>query len=425
MTDAFSSFSLLFADPTAPREEQFPPRTMDFIGSLPGEEGQILRRILSQKITRRDLDFRKEILEDFLRAPALLAGVENIFRRWELLSETARREKAPAEDLPWEDGLELLKDNALSVLEHLKFLRLAADALKGQPVESKGLFAFGEYLRRKGSSEASRALTEQLSALPLLRAENVQTVLQLNPDRFGAVHSADVAYLGTEDQKFLKKHPVRREDFSARIPKGELPDLTAAAIRRLCGDLQALSAEIRGAFEPLREGLVFYRFALTVTEWGRSKGYGWKFPSPTTQSGPKGRGIRDPWEAVDGLYRAPLTCSARALEAYRGEWGTHALRTLARAQIFAAAGLPAVAEEMEFSPDQRVLVCDFEGKTVEEEIAGLAELYRSTRRGDILLLNRPLMTVGSSPASEVLGNLLRAFHKKGAAVRLATDLSVD
>ena len=73
----------------------------------------------------------------------------------------------------------------------------------------------------------------------------------------------------------------------------------------------------------------------------------------------------------------------------------------------------------------RVLVCDFEGKTVEEEIEGLAALYRQTRRGDILLLNRPLMTVGASPAAEVLGNLLRAFHKKGAAVRLATDLSVD
>ena len=84
-----------------------------------------------------------------------------------------------------------------------------------------------------------------------------------------------------------------------------------------------------------------------------------------------------------------------------------------------------VAEELVFCPDERVLVYDSAGKSVEEEIEALAALYRKTRRGDILLLNQPLITVGNSPAAEIIGNLLRAFHKKGAAVRLATDLSVS
>lgn len=425
MSDAFAPFSLLFADPKSPREEFFPLRTLDFIGELSREDNKTLHRILSWKTSRRDLEFRREILEDFLQSPTLLTKAEAILRRRDLLAETARREGTPAPDQPWKEGLEILKDNALSALEHLKFLHSSHEEMAGQAPESGGMFAFAEYLRRRATSPQVKALTEQLAALPLLRAESAETVLRLNLDRYGAVQSADLAYLGGEAARYLKKNPPRREDFTAEVPKDGAEALVSGAIYRLSVALQAMTAAIRDAFEPLREGLVFYHFALSVTEWGRSKGYGWRFPTPVHERGPKGRGIRNPLEGEDGIYRPPFTCTARPLEAYRGEWGTEALRNVARIQVLAAAGLPVVAEELMFCPEERVLVCDFEGKTVEEEIEGLAALYRQTRRGDILLLNRPLMTVGASPAAEVLGNLLRAFHKKGAAVRLATDLSVD
>ena len=84
-----------------------------------------------------------------------------------------------------------------------------------------------------------------------------------------------------------------------------------------------------------------------------------------------------------------------------------------------------VAEDLVFCPEERIRVYDSTDKTMEEEIEGLGELYRNLRQGDIVLLNQPLLTVGNAPAREILANLLRAIHKKGAVARLATDLSVQ
>ncbi|MBQ4323527.1 MAG: hypothetical protein IJC19_06270 [Clostridia bacterium] len=425
MTDISPRFSLLFADPKGTKEEFYPPETMDFIGDLPCEDSALMREILSRKTTRKDIAFRKEILEDFLQSPTLLTKTEGVLQRWEGLYETARRESLPTADMPWEQGLEVLKDNALSLMEHLRFLRRAHDEMADQTPDSEGMFAFTEYLRRHGNSEGVKTLTEQIAAYPLLRAEQTKVVLHLGLDRYGMKQKALLTYLGTEDGKYLKKHPLRREDFSVNLPKENAPQLTAEAIGSLCRSFRTLTAGIRAAFVPLREGMVFYHFALSITEWARSKGYAWRYASPVAEHGPAGRGIRNPAEPADGLYRPPLTCTARPLEAYRGEWGTETLKILARTQIFSTAGLPVVAEDLVFCPEERILVYDSADKTVETEIEALAALYRKTRRGDILLLNQPLITVGNSPATEIIGNLLRAFHKKGAAVRLATDLSVD
>ena len=425
MTDPNAPFSLLFADPTLPEEPWIPKETMEFLGEIPCEDPAVLGRILSCKTTHRDRAFRKEILEDFLQNPSLLTKLETVLRRRDLLCETARREATPTPQQTKDEAMECLKDTAMSLLEHLKFLRHASEELEGQAPESVGLFAFSEYLRRRGSCPEVKQLTEQLALLPLLRKEQTEFVLWLNPDRYGMMQSADLLYVGADSEKFLKKIPPSKDGYSARIPKGEVEELTVLAICRLCTQLRTLSAGIRAAFEPLREGLVFYHFALSVTEWGREKGFGWLFPTPVNTHGPQGRGIRNALEQLDGAYRPPFTCTARALEAYEGKEGTEALRALTRIQLFAAAGLPAVAEKLEFCPEERVLVCDLEEKTAEEESEALANLYRQIRPGDIVMLNHPWKKAGTAPTPELLGNLLRAFHKKGAAVRLATDPSVD
>ena len=424
MPDRFPRFSLLFADPDTPKEEGYSAEVFGFLGPLGGETPEKLQRILSWKTSRKDLQFRKEILEDFLQNPTLLTKIEGILRRLEGLEEAAKREVIPPQDASWEEAFSALQENTRSLMEHLRFLRLAHEETAKQTPESGGLFAFAEYLRLHGTSPAVKALTEQIAGYPLLRKESAKCVLHLSLDRYGRCADGQVAYLGPDEEKYRKKHPVKREDLSLTVPKERAEALTAQGLINLCDGFCRITAGIRLRFSALEEGMIFYRFALSLTEWARSRGHAWCFATPVNEPGPVGRGIHDFAEFRDGIYRPPITCTARETESFDGDRGSEILKILARVQIFAAAGLPLAAEQVLFCPEQRVCVYSSEGKTTEEEIAALAALYRDTRKGDLLLLDRPLITVGKAPAAEILGNLLRAFRKKGAALRLATDLSI-
>lgn len=424
MPERFPRFSLLFADPNAPEERRYSAETLNFIGPLGGENPEKLKQILSRKTSRRDLQFRKEILEDFLQNPSLLTKIEGILRRLEGLEETAKREKMPSPQASWEEAFEILQENTRSLMEHLRFLRLAHDEMAKEAPESGGLFAFAEYLRLHGTSPAVKALTEQVAGYPLLRKESAEFVLHLSLDRYGRGVDGAVAYLGPDEEKYLKKHPVKREDLSLNVPKERAEEWTARGLVNLCDGFCRITAGIRQRFSALAEGMVFYRFALALAEWAHGRGLAWCFATPVNEGGPSGRGIRNFAEFREGVYHPPLTCTAREAEFYEGDRGTEVLKILAQVQIFACAGLPLAAEQVLFCPEQRLCIYSPEGKTTEEEIAALAALYRDTRKGDLLLLDHPLLTVGKAPAAEIMENLLRAFRKKGAALRLATDLTI-
>lgn len=426
MNDIRPRFSLLFADPDITPEVIYDRQTLSFLGPLPADEGarSTIEHILSLRTTRKDITYRKEILEDFLQYPSLLTKCETICRKWEELSETAKRERVTSPGMAYEEALSALKENTVSLMEHLRFLRRSSDEMTGETPDSGGLFAFTEYLRRHADSSAVRALTEQIGSYPLLRPETTRAILQANLDDRGIKTSVDLLYLGTDESKFLKKNPARREDFTADLPKDGSLELTAEGVRRLADTFHCLTKSIREAFYPLREGLIFYHTALSITEWAARKGYRWQFAAPVEEHGPAGKNIRDLREMLEGTVRPTVSCTARPLEAYGGEWGTETLRTIARTHIFAAAGLPVVADDAVFCPEERIVVYDSEAKTMDSEIEALAGIFHNTKKNDIILLNQPLITVGNAPAAEIVENLLRAFHKKGAGVRLATDLSV-
>ncbi len=410
-------FSLLFADPKGP-EDSYPSHVPAFAGQLspdPVSDGKI-KEILALRTTRKDIVYRKEILEDFLHTPSLLTKCETVAEKWEGLHETARREEPLPEGASLSQALEVLKINTVSLMEHLKFLRVAAEEMASQTPKSQGLFAFSEFLTAHASSPQVKHLTEAALGYPLLQEDRLQTVLHLSAAPTGEITHADLRYLGPDPEGFLRKHPLSKEGFSADLPREE--DRTAEAIGRLSESFRLATKALREAFLPLKEGLIFYHFALSLTEWGNSKGFPWLFPAPLGDGAPVGRGIRDIRESFLPT-EGPMDFTAAPLEVYRGERGTERLQTLARTQLFAGAGLPILAEEAVFCPEARVVVCDCSDKTPDEQVALLADLFRETKPKDILLLNHPLHTPGLALDRERLSALLMAFRKKGALLRLA------
>lgn len=424
MSDTFARFSLLYADPDATPEIVYDKQITEFACPFPGDEGRELCDVIRRRASRKDLLFRREILEDLMEQPNLLSHLENACDLHAELFETARREIEPSADATVVEAMAAVRENALSLAEHLRFLQKVAREMKGQTPSSGGLFRFCEFVSRHAESEQVKELLERLLPLPMLRDEQIRIVLRFSLDRYGRRTCADVVYLGSDDVKYRKKHPVRRDELTVNIPKDHADAWTAQALVRLAKRFLLLSAGIREAYAPLRRGLVFYRYALSLTEWARTQNYPWIFPSPT-QALPCGSGVRDPWEFTDGRRRSSVTLELVALQAYEGTWGTEMLRMLARIQLFAAAGLPVLADDLEFCPETRVTLFDPADRTVQAEIEALAQLYRDTRAGDLILMNHPLLSVGTAPGEDILSNMLRSFRRKGAAVRIATDLKIS
>ncbi|MBQ5819922.1 MAG: hypothetical protein IIW31_01675 [Clostridia bacterium] len=420
------TFSLLYLTPEREKAERYDDALMKFIGPFAKEpeENRILTEILSRKTSRRDAEYRMEILQDLMRSPALFGALETICRKWEELKPVAKREISPEEGWSSEAAVEALQANTISLMEHLHFLRRSAEILADKPAESRGMFRFIQWLNRHANGDEEKALVEQIGNYPLLRADATRAVVRINLDKNGAKTSADLAYLGADEGKFLKKYPIKREDFTAEIPNTDADATATEAINRLSEDFRMLTKGIRDSFLPLKEGLAFYQFALSMTEYAHNENLPCDFALPVQKRGPEGKRIRR-WDGALQRAMSPVNCTARALEAYEGERGTEILRTVAQTQIFASAGLPTLGEEVFFCPEETILLYSSEAKTVQEEIAALAQTYHNTRKNYIVLLNQPLITVGVSPATEIVENLLKAFHKKGASVRLATDLSVQ
>lgn len=424
MTEIPPRFSLLFANPNTVPEEIYDQQTIDFIGPLPAEEGArpTVEKILRLRTTRKDVLYRREILEDFLQYPTLLTKCEQICHRWEELERIAKREVETNGETTYGQAIFALKETTVSLMEHLRFLRRSADEMEEETPDSSGLFAFAQYLRRHADSEAIQSLTEQIGNYPLLREQAARGILQINLDKNGAATCADLVYFGKDEGKYLRKNSSRREEFTADLPKENTEPLTTHALCRLTETFRRITETIREAFLPLKEGIIFYQTALSVLDWARKQGYPCTFPDPVAESGPVCTAVRDLREMNDGIPRPAVSLTARPLEVYSGQWGTETLRTIARTQILASAGFPVVGEDPIFCPDETVVLYDSEAKTVNSEIEALAKIFHKAKKHDIILLNQPLITVGNAPAAEIVNNLLRAFHKKGACVRLATDL---
>ena len=235
MNEIRPRFSLLFADPDNTPETIYSEEIFRFIEPLPIEESErpTLERILSLQTTRKDLQYRREVFEDFQQSPSLLTKCETLCKKWEDLYEKAEKEEKATPDMTYEQAFSVLKENAKVLMEHLHFLRRSADEIKKETPNSGGLFSFSEYLRQHASSESVKELTEQIGNYPLLNPETAKAVLHLHCDDTGAEISADLRYLGIDDGKYLKKYPARKDIFAANLPKDRAPEQTTQAICRL------------------------------------------------------------------------------------------------------------------------------------------------------------------------------------------------
>lgn len=140
----------------------------------------------------------------------------------EKLMQMALREKTVPADATYEEAFAVLRENAVSLMEHLKFVRQTV-----------------------GDSPLLRLIGEQVSLYPLLRPETAKVILHFSANPNGSMVHPQLRYLGNDDRRYWDKHASRNE-VSVSLPKEFLQaDAATCALRSLAYDFCQLTQRIR------------------------------------------------------------------------------------------------------------------------------------------------------------------------------------
>lgn len=149
-------------------------------------------------------------------------GPRTTLCRNEKLSQMAERERIIPPDATYEEAFAVLRENAVSLMEHLKFVQ-----------------------RNVGDSPLLRLIAEQVSVYPLLRPETAKVILHFSALPNGAMGNPQLRYLGNDDRRYWDKH-ASRDGVSVSLPKEFLQaDAATQALRTLAHDFCQLTLRIR------------------------------------------------------------------------------------------------------------------------------------------------------------------------------------
>ncbi len=138
------------------------------------------------------------------------------------LTQMAAREKTVSPEATYEEAFEILRENAISLMEHLRFLQ-----------------------QNNGDFPLLRIITEQVSVYPLLRPETAKVILHFSATSGGAMVCPQIRYIGNDDQRYWDKH-VSGNAIALSLPKDRLDSTAAAkAVGRLANDFCQLTQQIR------------------------------------------------------------------------------------------------------------------------------------------------------------------------------------
>ncbi len=189
----------------------------------------------------------------FDEVPTLYPRLQSLREDWSRLKTTALRERNAPAGISYEETFDILKQNAVSVTEHLRFLQRVGQYLPPDAFSHPETVAFLEEIHAYAHSPIFRTLWEQIAPYPLLSSQSAQSVLHLKTNRKGAVVSADLRYLGTNAAGYQRKYSYPSDTFSVSLPGDGWDGWTTCALGRLANGFCTLTKALRHVTSPLGE----------------------------------------------------------------------------------------------------------------------------------------------------------------------------
>ncbi|MBQ2767782.1 MAG: hypothetical protein IJF49_06870 [Clostridia bacterium] len=419
-------------------------RTMAYICADTPKRQHFLDHLCVPVIDRETIEYRQDILHDFIRYPQLLHDLISLFSRFRDL-RTAQK-NAGKDDYHLHltqtasdaSAKNILQAQALCLKRALHFVEHFAELLTSRPLRAKGLTDFRDTCQTYCENPAFHALVTACSKYETF-STNGFLDFQFTLDAEGRIaHYAliDHRHIRITDSDLKKKglpffkkaepsHPCTRVYPTQNSFWG---DLTITALSDLSKLLATICQEIFAQFSPIDRELEIYETALQYVYALTERNIPFCFPQISTTPAMTVADLYDlhlVMTSPNASHVVPhdLSLSASAAGAVvfgqNGSGKTVFLRAVGTMQLLTQVGLPVPCTQAklplytqiaaQFSEAEKEFCAGNDAGRFEQEVRELARMADTLQAGALVLLNETFQSTAYAEGAQSLFDLLEYF----------------
>lgn len=405
-------------------------------------------------VKKENIEYRREILADFINIPGLLDSCKTVFNRYDKLKADWLELKSTGDTRTGDNSSEVmleytyssLKVTALFPKTILSFFSTVNEVLLKYDIKSEGLCAIRDYSGEMIKNESLNEIVEIASMFMYNTVEDYDFELCCKLNDTLEVSGSEICSV-TKRQKqknsifsALKK---RKKDNSRIITddvnaKEDSAFILGESLHHIDTVLEDITDNIYTTFYGIARELDFYEVALSYSHFLDEN-----LPARVYA------GISDNTElCFEGLYDLLLASEGKkdlypndfcfgdnsgALIKGKNNTGkTTFLRSLGTAQLFTQAGLPIAAKKAvlpifeavytHFSSAEEEFRAGDDAGRFEGEVRAMAEIIDSLMPHSLILLNETFQTTAYDEGSRGMANILKALIKTSSRFVFVTHL---
>ena len=379
--------------------------------------------LLNPLIDADEINYRREILDDFQKNPDMLMKLERVFKNLVLLKNKNIRERAMGIGGRIET---VLSRNAQCLKNLLIELKIGAGIVSQMTAQSRGLKKLIDRMREISFSSEIEDMILQCDGFACER-QNDDNVLFIKTNETAKICDIDIVCAA----KGFKTNGTKKAIYN---PQNK--EYSDYAMKYIADRLFDTEKNIYNEFEGITKQLSFYDTALGFIKYMKNKGYPLCLPDIN----------QDGEMAIYSLYDAVLCISTvnivpndvlcmehgSVIYGENNSGKTVYLRSLGLAQIMFQAGLPVIAQSgtmpvrsgiysLFSSSENRNANHDISGR-FEDEARGIKKFFDKIDKDSLVLLNEPFQTTDYDEGSECLYYILKSVSAMGATWFMVTHL---
>jgi len=407
---------------------------MEFESSY--ERAENFLRIIQGGGSHGSVEYRQDVLRDFLDKPQLLSDLSEMLKSYDDLRKDWQEMRTSL------GTYASLKATAEFIKATLTYFSAIYAVLSEYEINSAGLSRLKTWLLEMSENSVIAELNRIAELFKGDSLSGYEWGLQAKLDDTLTVSGISVESMReVSDSSFLKRVFTKKVD-DGYVDLGEFhaeeaKTLLSKALYELYYAMTAIAGSLYEIFRGLSTELDFYTTGVKYVRYLDASQGGWVLPGVSAGT-IRCSGLYDPLLIVEGLSIERIVSNdvnangnilVRGLNA-AGK--TSLLRAVGIAIMFGNAGLPVCAKSAEipmvnavytqFSKAEELGKLDEAGR-FEQEVRELAEIVHSDLSGAVVLLNETFQTTSYAEGSEAIKPILEAFERNGARWIFVTHLT--
>lgn len=411
--------------------------------------------VISKPLTKKEnIEYRREILNDFLNIPGLLDSCKTVFNRYDKLKADWLELKGTGDTRTGDNSSEVmleytyssLKVTALFPKTILSFFSTINEVLLKYDIKSEGLCAIRDYSGEMIKNESLNEIVDIASIFMYNTVEDYDFELCCRFNDVLEVFSSEICSV-TKRQKpkanifaaLKKRKPVQgrveTEDVNA---KEDFAFILGESLHHVDVLLEDITDNIYTTFYGIARELDFYDVGVSYVKFLNESLKVSTFAQISTEGTLCFKGLYDLLLASENkkdLYPNDFRFGDNSGALIKGKNNTGKttfLRSFGTAQLFTQAGLPIAAKEAtmpifeavftHFSSAEEDFRAGDDAGRFEGEVRAVAEIIDSLLPHSLILFNETFQTTAYDEGSRGMANILRALMKTSSRFVFVTHL---